>query len=58
MRFALMPALILLPLSAVGAQAGDEQIPRIIVAGTGVASVAPDRVAIGYGVHGEGVTSD
>jgi uncharacterized protein YggE len=58
MRYALMPSLILLPLSAAAAQAVDDPQPRIIVAGTGSVSVPPDRVSIAYGVHGEGATSD
>lgn len=58
MRTFLLTGLMLMPFAAAAAQSGDDGQPRIIVAGTGVASVAPDRVSIGYAIHGEGATSD
>ncbi|WP_293968395.1 SIMPL domain-containing protein [Sphingomonas sp.] len=58
MNFRHLPCLFLLPLAAAPALAAEDPQPRIIVAGTGTASAAPDRVTIAYGVHGEGTTSD
>ncbi|QJU57565.1 SIMPL domain-containing protein [Sphingomonas sp. AP4-R1] len=58
MRATLIACLGLALPAAAAAQAAEDPQPRIIVSGAGTASTAPDRVGIGYGVHGEGATSD
>lgn len=56
MRAILAAGTLVLPFVA-QAQAPDAP-PRIIVAGTGVASTPPDRATVEYSVRGEGATSD